>query len=96
MPSTVIDARRITRRHAARTVLDAVDLNVGGHSRIAIVGPNGSGKSTLLVSSRDGTRGRRRYDYGEHRGLRASSCAVTRWRAGVRTKRASASARTAG
>ena len=48
MPSTVIDARRITRRHAARTVLDAVDLSVGGHSRIAIVGPNGSGKSTLL------------------------------------------------
>jgi ATPase subunit of ABC transporter with duplicated ATPase domains len=48
MPSTVIDARRITRRHAARTVLDAVDLNVGGHSRIAIVGPKGSGKSTLL------------------------------------------------
>jgi ATPase subunit of ABC transporter with duplicated ATPase domains len=48
MPSTVIDARRIIRRHGARTGPGAVDLSVGAHSRIAIVGPNGSGTSTLL------------------------------------------------
>jgi ATPase subunit of ABC transporter with duplicated ATPase domains len=48
MPSTLLDARQISRHHGARTLLDAVDVHVGAGSRIALIGPNGSGKSTLL------------------------------------------------
>ncbi|HEU4973863.1 MAG TPA: ATP-binding cassette domain-containing protein [Baekduia sp.] len=48
MPTTLLDARHLIKRHGARTILDGVDLRVGDGSRIGLIGPNGSGKSTLL------------------------------------------------
>jgi ATPase subunit of ABC transporter with duplicated ATPase domains len=48
MPSTLLDARSITRHHGARTVLQDVDVRVDSTTRLALIGPNGSGKSMLL------------------------------------------------
>jgi ATPase subunit of ABC transporter with duplicated ATPase domains len=48
MPSTLLDARGITRRYGPRAVLDSNDLRVHSQSRTGLIGPNGSGKSTLL------------------------------------------------
>lgn len=36
MPSTLLDAQHITRQHADRKVLDAVDLRVDPSSRIGL------------------------------------------------------------
>jgi ATPase subunit of ABC transporter with duplicated ATPase domains len=69
MPSTLLDARQITRHLGPRAVLDAVDLRVDAGSRIGLVGPNGSGKSTLMrvlagVETPDGGEVRRHGSVG--------------------------------
>jgi ATPase subunit of ABC transporter with duplicated ATPase domains len=48
MSSVLLDAQGVTWSFGARTVLDAVELQVHDGDRIALVGRNGSGKSTLL------------------------------------------------
>src|SRR3954453_4281793 len=48
MPSTLLDARSITRHHGARTVPEGGDVRGDAGTRLALIGPNGIGKSTLL------------------------------------------------
>jgi ATPase subunit of ABC transporter with duplicated ATPase domains len=41
-------ARRVTKFHGAKAVLEDVSVAVPLHARLGVVGPNGSGKTTLL------------------------------------------------
>ena len=41
-------ARRVTKFHGAKAVLEDVSVAVPPHARLGVVGPNGSGKTTLL------------------------------------------------
>jgi iron complex transport system ATP-binding protein len=45
---TIVQARAVTVKAGAATLLDRVDFCVEVGERVAIVGPNGAGKSTLL------------------------------------------------
>jgi ATPase subunit of ABC transporter with duplicated ATPase domains len=47
-PHGTLAARRVTKLHGAKAVLEDVSLSVPPRSRLGVVGPNGSGKSTLL------------------------------------------------
>jgi ATPase subunit of ABC transporter with duplicated ATPase domains len=48
MPVSFVDAHGVSRSFGARTLFEAVELQVHDGDRIALVGRNGSGKSTLL------------------------------------------------
>lgn len=45
---TLIEARGLSVRHGANTVLSHVDFTIGAGEIVTVVGPNGSGKSTLI------------------------------------------------
>lgn len=47
-PTTVLQARAISKRFGELVVLDDVDLALEAGSAVGIVGPNGAGKTTLL------------------------------------------------
>ncbi len=46
--SPLISFTSVTKRFGERTVLNALDLDIPGGQKLAIVGPSGSGKSTIL------------------------------------------------
>ena len=47
MPTTAIEIRGLTKRFGEHTVLDRLDLDVGG-GIVALLGRNGAGKTTLI------------------------------------------------
>jgi ABC-2 type transport system ATP-binding protein len=47
-PELAIDVRGLTKRYGARTVVDAIDLQVPRGSICGFLGPNGSGKTTTI------------------------------------------------
>ncbi len=43
----ILSARALTKRYGAKTLFEAVDLDIRAGERLAIVGPSGSGKTTF-------------------------------------------------
>ena len=48
MAEPLVSLERVTKRYAAITALDAVDLAIGPGEAVCLAGENGSGKSTLI------------------------------------------------
>jgi branched-chain amino acid transport system ATP-binding protein len=48
MANPILNAKQVSKRFGALTVLDCVDFAVGAGEAIGIVGPNGAGKTTLM------------------------------------------------
>jgi branched-chain amino acid transport system ATP-binding protein len=47
-PSTVLEIKSLAKRFGGLTVIDGLDLAVGGREILGIIGPNGAGKTTLF------------------------------------------------
>jgi branched-chain amino acid transport system ATP-binding protein len=48
MVNIILNAKQVSKRFGALTVLDHVDFAVSEGEAIGIVGPNGAGKTTLM------------------------------------------------
>jgi ABC-2 type transport system ATP-binding protein len=48
MPTTVLEARELTKRYGALTAVDALSLEVHEGEVFGLLGPNGAGKTTLI------------------------------------------------
>jgi putative ABC transport system ATP-binding protein len=49
-PTTILQARGLTKAFGNNTVLDGVDLQIHDGELVSVMGPSGSGKSTLLYN----------------------------------------------
>ena len=47
-PELVIDVTGVTKKFGGRTVVNAIDLQVGRGEIYGFLGPNGSGKTTFI------------------------------------------------